>query len=128
MMYDFSDDALDRALFALPLEEPPSDLRGHILAATAYRPAPAFSVWEVAVLGTVAAVTLWFVILIAMGGGGLFWHTLGTIASSIGSALSNVTSLAWLGAGLMTAFWLTFFTGSELLAPVTRRFERRTGR
>ena len=38
-MYD-SDDALDRALFALPLEEPPAGLRASILLATAYRPAP----------------------------------------------------------------------------------------
>ena len=42
MKYD-SDDALDRALFALPLEEPPADLRASILTATVYRPAPAFS-------------------------------------------------------------------------------------
>ena len=69
MMYD-SDDALERALFALPLEEPPADLRGAILASTAYRPAAPFSVWEVAGLGAVAAITLWLVVLIAMGGGG----------------------------------------------------------
>ena len=55
MMYD-SDDSLERALFALPLEEPPSDLRASILAATAFRPAPPFGVWEVAALGALAAV------------------------------------------------------------------------
>ncbi len=41
-----TDDELDRALFALPLEEPPADLHGRILAATVLRPAPTFRVWE----------------------------------------------------------------------------------
>lgn len=127
MMYD-SDDALDRALFALPLEEPPSDLRASILASTAYRPAPAFSVWEVAALGAIAAVTVWFGFLIAMGGGGLFLRTLATIGSSAAASLSNVTLLAWLAAGAMTALWLVFFTGSQSLAPAGRRLERDAGR
>ncbi len=35
------DDALDRALAALPLEEPPADLHARIMAATVYAPAPA---------------------------------------------------------------------------------------
>ena len=37
-----TDDELDRALFALPLEEPPADLRARILAATVCGSAPAF--------------------------------------------------------------------------------------
>ena len=123
MMYD-SDDALDRALFGLALEEPPSDLRASILASTAYRPAPAFSAWEAAGLGAVAAVTLWLIVLIAMGGGGLFLQTLATIVTTVQATLSNVTLLAWLATGAMAAFWLSFFTGSQFLAPVTRRFER----
>ncbi len=127
MMYD-SDDALDRALFALPLEEPPSDLRVSILASTAYRPAPAFSAWETAGLGAVVAVTLWLVVLIGMGGGGLFLQTLATIVTSIESALSNVTIDAWLATGAMAAFWLSFFTGSQSLRPAARRFERGDGR
>lgn len=126
MMYD-SDDSLERALFALPLEEPPSELRGSILAATAFRPAPPFGVWEVAALGALAAVTLWLIVLIAMGGGGLFLQTVSTIASTIESSLSSVTVLAWLAAGAATAFWLTFFTGSQPFAAVAQRFGRRTG-
>jgi len=126
-MYD-SDEALERALFALPLEEPPAKLRGAILAATAYRPAAAFSVWEVAGLGAIAAVTLWLVVLIAMGGGGLFLHTLATIGSTIESGLSNVTMLAWLATGAMTAFWLSIFTGSQPFAPAVRKVGRRNDR
>jgi hypothetical protein len=127
MMYD-SDDALDRALFALPLEEPPAELRGAILASTAYRPAAPFSVWEVAGLGAVAAVTVWLVVLIAMGGGGLFLHTLATIGSTVETGLSNVTMLAWLATGAMTAFWLSIFTGSQSFVPAVRRFGRKDGR
>lgn len=127
MMYD-SDDALDRALFALPLEEPPSDLRAAILTSTAFRPSPPFAVWEVAALGALAAVTVWLAVLIAMGGGGLFLHTMSTIASTIEASLSNVTVLAWLAAGAATAFWLTFFAGSQPLTAMAERFGRRTSR
>jgi hypothetical protein len=127
MMYD-SDDALDRALFALPLEEPPSDLRASILASTAYRPAPPFSAWDAAGFGAIAAVTLWLVILIGMGGGGLFLQTLATIVTAVEGALSNVTVLAWLATGAMAAFWLSFFTGSQSWLPAARRFERRDSR
>ena len=43
---NMDDDELERALLGLPLEEPPDGLRASILLATAYRPAPAFSVAE----------------------------------------------------------------------------------
>ncbi|MEO6834545.1 MAG: hypothetical protein ABI231_01370 [Candidatus Tumulicola sp.] len=127
MMYDSADE-LDRALFALPLEEPPAELRASILTATAFRPAPPFSVWEVAVLGALAAFTLWLAVLIALGGGALFLNTVSTIASTVEGALSNVTVLAWLAAGAATAFWLSIFTGSQPFALVAQRFGRRTSR
>jgi hypothetical protein len=127
MMYD-SDDALDRALFALPLEEPPAELRARILTATDFRPAPPFSVFEVAALGALAAVIVWLVVSIAMGGGGLFLTTVSAIASTFAAALSNVVVLAWLAAGAATAFWLSIFTGSQPFALVAQRFGRRTSR
>ena len=126
MMYR-DDDALDRALFALPLEEPPADLRASILTATVYRPAPvaAFAPWEIAVLGVMAAMLVWFVAVIAMGGGELFTNTISAIASTAAHALTNVTTLAWLATGTATAFWLTFFTGSQPFALASQRAERR---
>jgi hypothetical protein len=127
MMYH-DDDELDRALFALPLEEPPGDLRAAILTATAYRPAPPFSVWEFAFFGVVAAVMVWMVIEIALGGGPLFASTVTAIGTSIVHGLPNVTTLAWLTAGGATAFWLTFFTGSQPFALAAQRFGRRTSR
>jgi hypothetical protein len=124
MMYR-DDDALDRALFALPLEEPPADLRSSILTATVYRPAPAFALWEITALGAMAAVLVWLIALIAMGGGSLFMQTISAIASTAARPLSNVTTLAWVAAGGATAFWLSFFTGSQPFALASQRVGQR---
>jgi len=126
MMYD--DDALDRALFALPLEEPPADLRASILTATVYRPAPPFSVVEISVIGTLAAVVLWLVGVIVMGGGTLFVHTAAAIGGAAERSLTNNATLAWLAAGSAAALWLTFFTGSQPFALASQRFGRRPSR
>ena len=112
MKYD-SDDALDRALFALPLEEPPADLRAAILTATVYRPVPLFKPWEIALLGVVAAVATWLIAIVVLGGGQLFVHSLEAIVSSVVDALSNYTTLAWIAAGGAAAIWLSIFTGFQ---------------
>ena len=112
MKYD-SDDALDRALFALPLEEPPADLRAAILTATVYSPAPLFKPWEIAVLGAVAAVATWLIAIVVLGGGQLFVHSLEAIASTVEDALSNYSTLAWIAAGGGAAIWLSIFTGFQ---------------
>jgi hypothetical protein len=112
MKYD-SDDALDRALFALPLEEPPADLRAAILTATVYRPAPLFKPWEIGLLGAVAAIACWLVGVVVLGGGTLFVHSLEAIAEAVGDALSNYSTLAWIAAGGGAAIWLSIFTGFQ---------------
>ena len=122
------DDALDQAISALPLEEPPAGLRASILLATAYRPAPAFSVLELAALGALGAIGIWLVVLLALGGGTLFVSTLQTIGTFISRALSNGATLAWLAAGGATALWLSLFTGSQPLVMAPDRSGRRTGR
>jgi hypothetical protein len=127
MKYD-SDDELDRALFALPLEEPPESLRASILTATIYRPAPAFAPWEIAGIAAVAAIGLWCAFLIALGGGTLFVHSLGTIGESFTHAFSSVANLAWIGAGIATAAWLTLFMGSQPYALAGQRSGRRGSR
>jgi hypothetical protein len=127
MMYN--DDAeLERALFALPLEEPPLDLRASILTATVYRPAPPFTVWEATLIGAIGAILLWLIALIAMGGAPLFVDTLSAIVTTVERPLYHVATLAWLAAGIATAFWLTFFTGSQPFAPAVRRVEQQAGR
>ena len=68
MNYETHDD-LDRLLFALPLEEPPEDLRSSILANTIYRPAFPISVWETWILGSLLALAVWLGVLIMVGRG-----------------------------------------------------------
>jgi hypothetical protein len=121
-------DELERAIFALPLEEPPEGMRASILLATAYRPAPAFSVLELATLGALGAVALWLVVLLVLGGGTLFVETLTTIGSLLSRAFSNAATLAWLAAGGATALWLTLFTGYQPAALAPHRSERRASR
>lgn len=117
MKYE-DDDALDAALFALPLEEPPADLRASILAATVLRPAPVFSFREILLLGTLAAITVWLVVAVILGGGTLFVHSLQAAQLWIGRALSSVTTLACIGAGAATAIWISLFTGFQSPAKV----------
>lgn len=121
-------DELEQAILNLPLEEPPPGLRTSILLATAYRPAPAFSVTELAMLGALAAVAAWLVVLLVMGGGSLFVHTVETIGTFTSRALSNAATLLWLAAGGAAALWLTLFTGSQPVAAAPHRSGRRDSR
>ena len=105
---------LERAILALPLEEPPEGLRASILLATAYRPAPAFSVAELALLGSLVAVVLWLLSVVFLGGGSLFVQTVETIGSAFSRTFSNGAILAWLAAGGATALWLSHLTLSPL--------------
>jgi hypothetical protein len=128
MNMDEAYDDLDRAILALPLEEPPAGLRASILLATAYRPAPVFSMLELAALGALGAVAIWLIVLLVLGGGSLFVHTLETIGSVASRALSNAATLAWLAAGGATALWLSLFTGSQPVVVAPHRSGRRAGR
>jgi hypothetical protein len=125
---NMDDRELERAILGLPLEEPPAGLRASILLATAYRPAPAFSVAELALLGSLVAVAAWLISLVVLGGGSLFVHTLETIGSSLSRTFSNGTILAWLAAGGATALWLSLFSGSQPFTLASHRSERRSSR
>jgi hypothetical protein len=125
---NMDDERLENAILGLPLEEPPDGLRASILLATAYRPAPAFSVADLAALGALGAVALWLVVLLVLGGGSLFVHTVSTISSALSRTFSNAAILAWMAAGGATALWLTLFTGSQPLAQASHRSARRSSR
>jgi hypothetical protein len=112
MTYD-SDDALERALFSLELEEPPVDLRASILSATIYRPTPIFNLREMMVLAVIAAVAIWLIVEIDLGGGHRFVNTLGTIGGGLTHAFANLNTLGWIAAGSAAAIWLTIFTGFQ---------------
>jgi hypothetical protein len=107
------DDALDAALFALPLEEPPADLRASILSATIFRPHPVFSLREVIVLGALCAVIVWLIAAVIGGGASLFVHSLQAVGATTLRASSNITLLGWIAAGAATAIWLSIFTGFQ---------------
>jgi hypothetical protein len=122
------DQQLERAILELPLEEAPEGLRASILLATAYRPAPAFTIAELALLGSLMAIVLWLISLIVVGGGSLFVHTVATIGSTLSRTFSNAGVLAWLAAGGATALWLTLFTGLQPAVAASHRSKRSASR
>jgi hypothetical protein len=125
---NMDDRELESAILALPLEEPPDGLRASILLATAYRPAPVFSIAEIALLGSLVGIVLWLASLVVLGGGPLFVHTVEAIGLALSRTFSNGTVLAWLAAGGATALWLTHFTGSQPLAVGPHRSDARSSR
>jgi hypothetical protein len=106
-------DALDRAIEALALEEPPADLRARILTSTIYRPAPLFTPREAGLLGAALAVIAWLLVLVVLGGGPLFVDTIEAMGGAIAKAFSGGMTLAWLAAGGVTAIWISLFTGFQ---------------
>ena len=114
------DDALDRALAALPLEEPPASLHGRILAATVYRPRAAVRQWEVWLLATLSAVAIWlsWFVLTTPRIAERLTERIGELAESGG--LTSVNTLMWLAVGISAAWWL-----SQLSVPRRRRIENR---
>lgn len=94
-----TDDELERALRALPLEEPPAELRGRVLAAVAAPPQPALRPWELPVLGTVVALAVWLCLVAP---------TLGALARATG--LISLSTLLWCAIGLSSAWWISHLT------------------
>ncbi|HEX3464693.1 MAG TPA: hypothetical protein VHS78_11650 [Candidatus Elarobacter sp.] len=110
------DDDLDRALAALPLEEPPARLHARIMAATVHRPAPLVRSWEVWLVGTLLALAAW-----------LTWtflsspHAVERVVSTLGTLAENTAAggqltMLWLAVGISSAWWL-----SQLSVPRTAR-------
>ena len=121
MTYD-DDDALDRMLSALPLEDPPPALHARILAATVHAPAVVARVrtWEVWAIGIVVAVGVWLTWMVLAQP-----HASARIAFALTDAvqqsgLFSLATLEWLAAGASAAWWL-----SMLSVPRARRVEVR---
>jgi hypothetical protein len=83
------DDSLDRAIAALPLEEPPADLRASILAATVYRPAPPFTAAELVAGAAFVGVMLWLVLGMNAG-----------VSAALVQIFTHMTFLLWIGVGV----------------------------
>jgi hypothetical protein len=104
--YD-SDEELDRALFALELEEPPADLRASILAATIYRAPFAVKPWEVWGAGVLCALLTWLLVLVAGGGAGA---TVSAFSRYVNEGLAlfvQPQTLFWIAIGGAAALWIS---------------------
>lgn len=108
MMYD--DDALDRALAALPLEEPPADLHARIMAATADAPVPAalplpgWELWLVAILSSLALWLAWVFVTTP--------HVVERLTFAIDrlietGGVSSASTVLWIAVGVSAAWWVT---------------------
>ena len=107
---DFDD--LDRAIFALPLEAPPPDLRASILRATSGAPTPALSALlftrnEIVGIGLALAIAAWLVL--AAIADHRFATTVTTEAYAVLRELTEPTTLAWttFGGAIAAALTLT---------------------
>ncbi|MDQ2662564.1 MAG: hypothetical protein M3Y18_00860 [Candidatus Eremiobacteraeota bacterium] len=120
-MNDDSDDQLDRALFALPLEEAPADLRQTILATTIYRPAPPFALWEAWTLGVAVAVMAWLIVEIVLGGGARFIASFEYLGALALQAVAQPATLLWIAIGTGASVW---FSHPSLALPVPERARR----
>lgn len=124
MNYEPHDD-LDRLLFALPLEEPPADLRSSILASTIYRPAFPIKVWETWILGSLLALAVWLSVLIVKGGADAFAGTLGLIGGFLSGQVLAPQTLVWLALGGGVAFLLLILNLGPMPAMAPKRYSRR---
>jgi hypothetical protein len=104
-----TDDELERALIALPLEEPPADLRRRILVSTVYRPRLAVPAWEVWTAGTLSALVVWLAYLVLTGiprAGRDAVHALAASLDHLGLAVGAPT-LLWTILGISSAVWIS---------------------
>ena len=112
-----TDDELDRALFSLPLEELPADLRPRILAATILRAPAPFKAWEFWLLGTAVAFAVCCTYLILTSSP----HATQRIIDNAGAlirttGLVSLGTLFWLAVGMSSSMWIS----SLNLMPRTR--------
>lgn len=104
--YD-SDDELERALFALPLEEPPADLRASILAATVYRPPMQVKAWEVWAFGAVSALLAWLLFLVAKGGAAPEFTAFEAYVNEGLKLFMQPSTLFWIALGGGASIWIS---------------------
>lgn len=124
MDYEQHDD-LDRLLFALPLEEPPADLRASILTATIYRPPFPIKAWEASLLGVLGAICVWLGVMIARGGAEAFMQTLSVFGSAFVQTFLTQNTWLWVALGGGIAFILMILNLSPIPMAAPRRFSRR---
>jgi hypothetical protein len=115
MTHDEFDD-LDRALAALPLEEPPAGLHARIMASTVYRSQPANHTWELWVIGTLVACGAWLVWFVASAPHATERLVDAAMRWVVSAGLTSDYTLLCLAVGASTAWWI-----SQLSIPSPRR-------
>ncbi len=108
MMYD--DDALDRALAALPLEEPPATLHARIMSATVFRTRPAIQAWEIWLVSTLVAVAAWltWAALTAPNAAERLSDALDRVVTTTG--ITSEVTVLWVLVGVSAAWWISQLT------------------
>jgi hypothetical protein len=103
-----TDDELDRALFALPLEEPPAGLHAQIMAATVLRATPLFRTWELwllaAAVALVGCLTVW-IFSSSPEAGTRLTDSMVTTMRALG--LFSRATYVWLGIGISSVWWIS---------------------
>ncbi|HLI96146.1 MAG TPA: hypothetical protein VKT72_08675 [Candidatus Baltobacteraceae bacterium] len=109
MKRNYNDDELERALFALDLEEPPADLRGSILAQTIYRVPASASVrpWEIWLYGAMCAALVWLLFFVLRGDAHRAVVTATDYGHQLLSAVAQPSVLFWIALGGAAAFWIS---------------------
>jgi len=117
----YDDDHLERALFALELEEPPVGLRQAILAQTVHPVPPVTTVrpWEVWVYGALCAVLVWMLILVLQGGATHVVTQAAAYGDRIAAFFSRPADLFWIALGAAATVWI-----SQLNLTVTPGYQR----
>ena len=114
-MSSYHDDDLDRALAALPLEEPPARLHARIMAATVLRPAPLVRSWEIWLVGTLLALAVWLTWTL-ISAPHATERVVSAATGALAAAAGSETTMLWLALGISSAWWL-----SQLSVPRTAR-------
>jgi hypothetical protein len=107
---NYDDDALDRALAALPLEEPPPGLHARIMAATVYRPEPVARSWEIWLIGTLIALAAWLSWLLVSAPDAALRLTYAAANVVDLAGLTSDYTVLWLAIGTSAAWWISQLT------------------
>jgi hypothetical protein len=109
MKYYENDDELERALFALDLEEPPADLRQSILASTIYH-VPVGAIvrpWEPWLYGGLCAALVWLLIAVIRGAATPALAVVDSYGNDFVSFFSQPSTLFWIAVGAAATFWIS---------------------
>lgn len=104
-----NDDELERALFALDLEEPPADLRQSILASTIYHVPVAATVrpWEPWLYGGLCAALVWLLIAVIRGMVAPAMDAAASYGDDLAAFFSHPSTLLWIAIGAAATVWIS---------------------